>query len=516
MDKIRGSLTIRIFLLTTLILAGACAATYIFLAWATPITYQTIAADDLWEKTERLVNKLQDVTLEESGPLFDAFLVDTGAEVVVTDAEGNLVDLPVSVVQSAAAETGSANLDVTITGMGSISGVEDGAVGQADGSDVVVTSDDFGLDGLFGGGFPRMGAVAVTSSDWNMTVQFAGDDAVYELAVVSSLVGVNQTLEAIGRVMPYLFILVLTISLLGAVFYSRYITRPIVRLSGISQKMAELDFSWKCGEQRQDEIGILGRNLDELSERLSGALSELRDANAALQEDIDRQRELERQRTAFFAAASHELKTPITILKGQLSGMLGKVDVYQDRDKYLARSLRVAGRMETLIQEMLTVSRMEKADGFVRRNAVDLSALVRQEVEQAEDLAAQREQTLSADLAPGLIVEGDGTLLRLAVSNLLTNALSYSPSGASTQVRLQSEGHGVLLCMENSGVHIPEQALPHLCEAFYRVEESRNRETGGSGLGLYLVKMIVERHHASFAICNTESGVRADVLFPQS
>lgn len=134
-----------------------------------------------------------------------------------------------------------------------------------------------------------------------MTVQFAGDDAVYELAVVSSLVGVNQTLEAIGRVMPYLFILVLTISLLGAVFYSRYITRPIVRLSGISQKMAELDFSWKCGEQRQDEIGILGRNLDELSERLSGALSELRDANAALQEDIDRQRELERQRTAFFA-----------------------------------------------------------------------------------------------------------------------------------------------------------------------------------------------------------------------
>ncbi|WP_241426654.1 sensor histidine kinase [Dysosmobacter acutus] len=510
-EKIRKSLTARIFLLTALILMGACAATYVFLAWATPITYQTIAWDDLKEKTDELVNELQNVALEDSGPLLDAFLLDTGAEVVVTDTEGNLVDLPISVARSAAAAagTGSANLSVTITAEGP------GGTEEAGESDVVVTSGESETTGLFEDGFFGMGAVAVTSSDWNMPFYFAGDDTPYELTVVASLVGVNQTLEAIGRVMPYLMVLVLTISLLGALFYSRYITRPIVRLSGISQRMAGLDFSWKCGEKRGDEIGILGRNLDELSERLSGALSELKEANASLQEDIDRQRETERQRTAFFAAASHELKTPITILKGQISGMLGKVDVYQDRDKYLARALTVTGRMEALIQEMLTVSRMEKADGLVRREAVDLSDLVRQQTEQAEDLAVQREQTLSMDLAPGLTVEGDGTLLRLAVSNLLTNALTYSPPGASTRVRLQAEERGVHLSMENSGVQIPEHALPHLCEAFYRVEESRNRETGGSGLGLYLVKMIAERHHASFAICNTESGVKADIVFPQ-
>ena len=110
-----------------------------------------------------------------------------------------------------------------------------------------------------------------------------------------------------------------------------YITRPIVQLSGISQRMANLDFSYKCQEKRGDEIGVLGRNLNELSERLSTSLNDLREANCALRQDIDRERELEKQRTTFFSAASHELKTPITVLKGQLSGMLAGVDIYKDQ-----------------------------------------------------------------------------------------------------------------------------------------------------------------------------------------
>ena len=89
-------------------------------------------------------------------------------------------------------------------------------------------------------------------------------------------------------------------SLFCSLFYSRWITRPIVRLSGISQKMADLDFGWTCGETRRDEIGVLGRSLDQLSNRLSAALGELRSANAALQEDIRRERQLEQQRLAFF------------------------------------------------------------------------------------------------------------------------------------------------------------------------------------------------------------------------
>ena len=174
---------------------------------------------------------------------------------------------------------------------------------------------------------------------------------------------------------PWLLLALLAFSLLCALIYSRYITRPIVRISAIAGKMAELDFHWDCGENRRDEIGRLGRSLDELARRLDGALTDLETANQALRGEVERERELDRQRMAFFSAASHELKTPVTILRGQLAGMLEGVGVYRDRDKYLLRSLQVTGRMENLIREMLAISRMETGSVAVRREAVDLSAL---------------------------------------------------------------------------------------------------------------------------------------------
>ena len=234
-----------------------------------------------------------------------------------------------------------------------------------------------------------------------------------------------------------------------------------------------------------------------MAERLSAALAELEEANAALRGDMERARELERQRLAFFSAASHELKTPVTILKGQLSGMLDGVGVYRDREKYLARSLQVAGRMEALVGELLAVSRME-SDGASRREAVELSAMTAVEA-----------------LEPGLLVEGERALLGRAVENLLSNAALYSPEGAEIRVTAAARGAQVVLTVENTGARIPAEALPHLFEAFYRAEPSRSRATGGSGLGLYLVRMIVERHGGTCRIENSADGVRFTALLPR-
>lgn len=228
---------------------------------------------------------------------------------------------------------------------------------------------------------------------------------------------------------------------------------------------------------------------------------------------MEQERELERQRTAFFSAASHELKTPVTILKGQLSGMLDGVDVYQDREKYLARSLRVTLRMEKLIQEILTVSRMEARDSVPVREPVDLSGLVRRQLELDAELLRQRGLSVDARLCPGLAVRGNASLLEKAVGNLLSNAALYSPEGEEIRVWTGWQGSHPALDIENTGIHIAEEALPHLFEAFYREEQSRSRRTGGSGLGLYLVRLILERHGAQCRIENTEEGVRAEVRF---
>ncbi|WP_312939545.1 ATP-binding protein [Oscillibacter sp.] len=506
-EKVRSSLTMRIGLITALILFAACGITYLFIAWATPITYQSIASDALNEKVYELVNQLESTTLEESGPLFDKFLIDTGADVTVMDGSGKKIALPTSVVMEGTAIDSAVSEDTVWTGI-TITTTADERVA----SNVSSVAEEF-KPSLWGG--LATGNVAVSNSEWDIPFAFYNHPEAYQILVTANIAAVNQTVEAMGRVLPWLTVVILIISFLGALFYSRYITKPIVRLSGISQKMAALDFSWECQEKRRDEIGILGQNLNELSRRLFSALMELKTANASLQEDIDRERELERQRTAFFSAASHELKTPITVLQGQLSGMLAGVDIYQDRDKYLARSLAVTGRMESLVQEMLTISRMEKMGSAMKQEPVLFSGLLKAQIELAEDLAMQKKQTIQADIAPCITIIGDETLLGRAALNLLTNAMNYSPDGSVISVCLEAQDGGVQLVVENSHAHIPEESLPHLFEAFYRVEASRSRETGGSGLGLYLVAMILNRHHAAYEITNTDTGVKARVLFCQ-
>jgi len=492
--KTKGSLTLRIFLTTSLILLTASAVTYGFIVLATPITYTFIAADRFEQQATALLMQLEQTTLEDCGPVIDQFVVDTGARVVIVDDEGTAVQTP----------SAFAGVSVTYTDHSVLVISNNGGRGSQE--------EAVKAGGVFSG--DRTNVVSVTTDSLSCPFSFQGDPEIYTVRVSPPARGTNQALEALGRVAPWLLAVMLLFSVLCALFYSRYITRPIVRLSGISQRMAELDFSWKCGETRVDEIGVLGRNLNELSQRLSTALTELEDANTALQQDIDQERELERQRLAFFSAASHELKTPVTILKGQLTGMLEGIDVYQDRDKYLAKSLRVTGRMENLVQEILTVSRME-ANGFeLNRRQIDLTELVRQQITFYDDLVLEKGLRTELRLAPRALFSGDPALIQKVLDNVLSNAVFYASEGAKLSISVTSNGEGrPVLTVENSGSHIPEDALPHVFEAFYRADVSRDRRTGGSGLGLYIVKMILDRHGAKYGIENTADGVRFMICF---
>lgn len=169
--------------------------------------------------------------------------------------------------------------------------------------------------------------------------------------------------------------------------------------------------------------------------------------------------------------------------------------------------------MEKLVHEMLTIARMEADGGAIRRETLNLSELVRGQADMALDLAGLKEQQIFTQLEPDVMISGDPLLLGRVVSNLLINALNHSPEEALVWVRLTMESTGPVLEIENSGSRIPEEALPQLFEPFYRVDISRSRETGGSGLGLYLVKMILDRHGASCQIANTAAGVAVTVSF---
>ena len=487
--KLSESLTARVFLITLLILLSAGAVTFGLIAWATPSTYTAVVTGDLTAQVDQLVDQLAGTEEQSCGPLLDQFIRTSGAEAMLVGPDGRIANTGSQLAVQPVYEDSS----LVIT---SVQG------------DSTVTYD--------AGTSHTDDTVAVTMSEQatiTAEVRFAGQEDSYTLYVTPRMEAENLAVRALAQMAPWILLVLLVFSLLCALVYSRYITRPIVRLSGIAGKMAQLDFQWESGEKRRDEIGRLGRSLDQMARKLSAALTDLEGANRALRGEVERERELDRQRMAFFNAASHELKTPVTILKGQLSGMLEGVGVYQDRDKYLLRSLQTTGRMENLIGEMLAISRMESGAAALRQETVDLSALTAERLQQDGELFRQREQELVSALTPGVLVTGDPSLLGRVVGNLLSNAAIYSPQRARIRVWCGFRDGRPALTVENTGARIPEEALPHLFEAFYRTENSRNRSTGGSGLGLYLVKMILDRHGAECAIENTKDGVKVTAQF---
>ena len=345
------------------------------------------------------------------------------------------------------------------------------------------------------------------------TASFSDSDSIYTLLVTRNTAKHTQTEEAIQRTLPVLCTVVLFGSIISAFFYSWYMTAPIKKVSKLSKQMADMDFSGFCPVGRTDEIGVLSDSLNTLSRKLATTLSELQEANQKLQADIDMERQLERQRVEFFAAASHELKTPITIIKGQLQGMLYQVGRYKDRETYLAQSLEVTDTLEKMVQELLTISRLDTPGYTCKKSNLNLSNLINDRLTAFEDLFMQKELTVEQSLSQDVYILGDIQLLQKVIDNLLGNAAAYSEAGNHIIVDLRKEAENASLTIENTGAHIPDESITKLFEAFYRVDQSRNRQTGGTGLGLYIVKTILDLHGAEIKIANTVQGVIVSVQF---
>ena len=463
---IKSRLSVKVFLLTLLLIAGCCFTTYSFILQAAPKNYQYDIEDASFELSF-LPNDLSRVEKE------NAYIWLESTSELMGELYDNEFELHFF---------------------------------QPDGQEVSLHD----INQLVGGQITDFDKVEKSKT---YTTSFSDCDLLYTLLLTRNDAKHTQTEEAIQRTLPVLCLVVLLASIVSAFFYSWYMTAPIKKVSKLSKQMADMDFSGFCSSGRTDEIGVLSDSLNTLSRKLETALSELREANQKLQADIDMERQLERQRVEFFSAASHELKTPITIIKGQLQGMLYQVGRYKDRETYLAQSLEVTDNLEKMVQELLTISRLDTPGYAFNPSPIYFDKLIQDRLTANEDLFMQRELTVEKGISSEVNILGDLQLLQKVVDNLLGNAAAYSPAGERIMVRVWQATDKVNLTIENTGVHIPDADIPKLFEAFYRVDQSRNRQTGGTGLGLYIVKTILDRHGAEIKIENTTQGVMVSVKF---
>ncbi len=338
-------------------------------------------------------------------------------------------------------------------------------------------------------------------------IKFYNSEEKYNLYLTAPLQPVSEASKVLFLLIPYIGLVVILISVIGGLIYSKVISKPLISMNKVAKEMAKLDFTKKCTVKGEDEIGELSQSLNDLSNNLRISMEELQRANEQLLDDIAKEREIEKKRREFIATISHELKTPITILKGQIEGMLSNIGIYKDRDKYLKRNLEVLNDMEYMVKETLEISKLESQGFKPRKEQISLSKIVEECIYNISFIAKRKNIFIDKNINEDLFVHGDSKLLKKVVNNIITNAINHSPESEKVYANLHEEKDEIVLKVENTGIYIEENELKEIFKPFYRIEKSRNRKSGGSGLGLYIVKMILDAHNGKYSISNNEKGV---------
>ena len=291
--------------------------------------------------------------------------------------------------------------------------------------------------------------------------------------------------------MPFITIALYLIFLF--IFYKivrRMVSDPLVDTAREANLVANLAFDeFKPDLKRGDEIGELNRALSEMA--------------ATLHTRWDSERDLEDKRQQFVSAASHDLKTPLALIGGYAEAIAQDISP-EENARYLAAIEQETARMNGLVREMLDYTRLDRTDELKNRKTLNLTALVRDVLTEYAPLFEKRR--LTADIADGVRIRGDETLLRRAVGCLLENAAKYSPENGRVSVRL-TNARNDLLTVENDCEPIPEDELPRLFEMFYRGDKARDR-AGGHGLGLAILQKILALHGLTCKAENVKNGVR--------
>jgi len=213
-------------------------------------------------------------------------------------------------------------------------------------------------------------------------------------------------------------------------------------------------------------------------------------------------RQLERMREDFVANVSHELRTPLTVIAGYLETLIdaGGDELPSPVYDSLVQMQGQSTRMHRLVEDLLQLSRLENKTGSEDQAEVSVPAILAAVEEEATVLAKTKDQTIEVDIEPGVWLVGDAQELHSAFSNLLSNAVRYTPNGGHIVLRWYQDKHGAHYDVEDDGIGIEPQHLQRLTERFYRVDKDRSRMNGGTGLGLAIVKHVLQRHDATLHI----------------
>lgn len=326
--------------------------------------------------------------------------------------------------------------------------------------------------------------------------------------ISTAMQNVEDSVELSNRFLAYVGVIASLIGCIIIWLVSSNITKPILKLADISQRMTRLDFEAKYQGKGAREVQLLGENINILSETLEKNISELKSVNNELKKDIESKEEMDKMRKEFLANVSHELKTPIALIQGYAEGLKeGVQDDPESRSFYCEVIMDEAEKMNALVKKMMTLNQLEFGTDVIAMERFDVVALIYNYVESAGILLEQKQIRLSMNQKGVIHVWADEFMVEEVFANYFTNAVNHCQGERVIDIRFVKKEGKVRIGVFNTGNQIPEESIEHIWDKFYKVDKARTREYGGSGVGLSIVKAIMDSMNQQYGVENFTNGV---------
>lgn len=324
----------------------------------------------------------------------------------------------------------------------------------------------------------------------------------------TALEGIKDSAKIANRFLMYIGIFAVVLSGVIIWMISRKITTPIMQLADISRKMTNLDFEAKYVGDDKNEIGILGSHMNEMSDKLEKTISELKTANNELLNDIEKKEHMDEMRRDFLSNVSHELKTPIALVMGYAEGLKMNInDDPESREFYCDVIMDEAQKMDSLVKKLLTLNQLEFGNEVVTMERFDVTELIRNYLSTVTILVENAGAKIVFEQEAPVYVWGDEFKVAEVFTNYFTNALNHLAGEKEIRITVQKELDKARITVFNTGEQIPRESIPYLWDKFYKVDKARTREYGGSGVGLSIVKAIMESMNQNYGVENCDGGV---------
>ncbi|WP_377863943.1 sensor histidine kinase [Bacillus sp. R86525] len=347
--------------------------------------------------------------------------------------------------------------------------------------------------------------------------QVTNNDALHTQNAASKANDTNdipKLTDVLQQLAPNIGATMLALSLLGSLIYAKLIAKPFQYMSDTLKDIINLDFSDKRSPNKNTDQTDF--NLQVAASQVPTIVKNLHETNKDLRNELKKEQQLEQSRKEFMSMISHELKTPIAAVMGQLDGMIHGIGAYKDRDKYLKRSYEMMQDINILTEKVSELSKLQTPQFKPNLKVISLTNIIEDVIKKVDYFVSVKQLNVQSNIKQDVKILADPKFIQTAIFNIISNAIHYTIDHQHVYIKLYEKPNGYALEVLNTGSQIDEDKLAHLFEPFYRANPDKHGLVQGSGLGLYIVKQILDKHQFPYGIQNTPQGVKCSIVFPKA